>query len=202
MRTGEHATSSTYSLGCRCAHCTYANTSYKRARREALRGDVAPRHRGPERRGRPESRDGWISPQWFGDVIWRPALQRAGLEWLHWHDLRHAHATWLLAAGVPARSVMKRLGHKNLATTEIYLSELVGVEDIASLMGAYHSIFASALRGELWDPRADAEHAVLAQAAEAVKLTAERVGELLAQLPPEQVAALLTQVLTRGRGGG
>ena len=153
VRTGEHATASTYSLGCRCAHCTYANTSYNRARRRALRGDVAPRRRGPRRRGRPESREGWISPQWFGDVIWRPALQRAGLEWLHWHDLRHAHATWLLAAGVPARSVMKRLGHKNLATTEVYLGELVDVEDIASFMGAYHSIFEAALRGELWDRR-------------------------------------------------
>lgn len=200
VHTGEHATASTYSLGCRCAHCTYANTFYNRTRRQALRGDRAPRRRGPQRRGRPESREGWISPQWFGDVIWRPSLQRAGLEWLHWHDLRHAHATWLLAAGVPARNVMKRLGHKNLATTEVYLGELVDVEDIASFMGAYHCIFESALRGELWDPQAQAERAVLAEAADAVTPNAEMLGELLAQLPPEQLAALLTQALTRGVG--
>jgi hypothetical protein len=58
VRTGEHATSSTYSLGCRCAHCAYANTAYNRTRRQALRGDDAPRRRGPQRRGRPESREG------------------------------------------------------------------------------------------------------------------------------------------------
>ena len=128
------------------------------------------------------------------------ALQRAGLEWLHWHDLRHAHATWLLAAGVPARSVMKRLGHKNLATTEVYLGELVDVEDIASFMGAYHNIFEAALRGEMWDPREHAERAVLAEAADAATPSTEVLGELLSQLPPEQLAALLTQALTRARG--
>jgi hypothetical protein len=95
---------------------------------------------------------------------------------------------------------MKRLGHKNLATTEVYLGELVDVEDIASFMGAYHSIFESALLGELWDPQAQAERAVLAEAADAITPSTEVLGELLAQLPPEQLAALLTQALTRGRG--
>jgi hypothetical protein len=94
---------------------------------------------------------------------------------------------------------MKRLGHKNLATTEVYLGELVDVEDIASFMGAYHSILESALRGELWDPQAQADRAVLAEAAEALAPSSEVLGELLAQLPPEQLAALLAQALTRGR---
>jgi len=35
----------------------------------------------------------------------------------HPHDLRHAHATWLLDAGIPLHSVQKRLGHKNVTTT-------------------------------------------------------------------------------------
>ena len=34
------------------------------------------------------------------------------------HDLRHLHATQLLAAGVPVRTVSGRLGHANAATTE------------------------------------------------------------------------------------
>jgi hypothetical protein len=75
---------------------------------------------------------------------WRPALERAGLRWLHWHDLRHAHATWPLAAGVPVRTVQKRLAHLNLATNEIYPGELT-------------DILAAAERGELWEELAEAQ---------------------------------------------
>lgn len=198
-RTGEHGRPNTFSLGCRCAHCTYANTTYGRARRQARRGG-SPVHRGPAPRGRPQLREPWLSPQWFGEIVWRPATARAGLAWLHFHDLRHAHATWLLAAGVPVRSVQKRLGHKHLATTEIYLGELVDVEDVASFLGTYHDIFAAALRGELWDPEAEAERAVLAAAAQAVATPdPAMLGEMLAALAPEQLAALLAQALTRAR---
>ena len=203
IRSGEHGRPNTYSLGCRCAHCTYANTAYNRQRRlaerQAGRDEGTPRRRGPAPRGRPEIREPWLSGQWWGETVWRPALRRAGLEWLHWHDLRHAHATWLLAAGVPVRSVQKRLGHRNLTTTEIYLGELTDADDVASYLGAYHDIFAAALRGELWDPSAEAERQVLqaASAATSPAVSVGAIGEVLAQLPPEQVAALLTQVLTR-----
>ena len=43
--------------------------------------------------------------------------QRAGLSGVRLHDLRHLHATQLLAAGVPVRTVSGRLGHANAATT-------------------------------------------------------------------------------------
>ena len=43
--------------------------------------------------------------------------QRAGLDGVRLHDLRHLHATQLLAAGVPVRTVSGRLGHANAATT-------------------------------------------------------------------------------------
>lgn len=199
-RTGQHGRPNTFSLGCRCAHCTYANTTYARQRRQARRGDQPAARRGPAPKGRPAIREPWLSPQWFGEVVWRPATARAGLDWLHVHDLRHAHATWLLAAGVPVRSVQKRLGHKNLATTEIYLGELVDVEDVASFLGTYHEIFAAALRGELWNAEAEAERAVLSTAASAIATPAtDMLGELLNDLPPEQLAALLTQALTRAR---
>jgi integrase len=199
-RSGQHGRPNTFSLGCRCAHCTYANTTYARQRRQARRGDQPAARRGPAPKARPAIREPWLSPQWFGEIVWRPATNRAGLDWLHVHDLRHAHATWLLAAGVPVRSVQKRLGHKNLATTEIYLGELVDVEDVASFLGAYHEIFAAALRGELWDAEADAERAVLSTAAQAVATPdTDMLGELLNDLPPEQLAALLTQALTRAR---
>jgi integrase len=43
--------------------------------------------------------------------------KRAGLDRVRLHDLRHMHATQLLAAGVPVRTVSGRLGHANAATT-------------------------------------------------------------------------------------
>jgi integrase len=43
--------------------------------------------------------------------------RRAGLSSVRLHDLRHLHATQLLAAGVPVRTVSGRLGHANAATT-------------------------------------------------------------------------------------
>lgn len=193
-RSGEHGRPNTFSLGCRCARCTYANTTYGRDRRQARRGGRAPIRRGPAPKGRPDIREPWLSPQWFGEVVWRPATERAGLEWLHFHDLRHAHATWLLAAGVPVRSVQKRLGHKNLATTEIYLGELIDVEDVASFLGAYHEVFAAAGRGELCDT--DAAVPVLASSAKP-----EELRDVLAGLPPAELAALLTDALIRARSG-
>lgn len=43
--------------------------------------------------------------------------KQAGLDGVRLHDLRHLHATQLLAAGVPVRTVSGRLGHANAATT-------------------------------------------------------------------------------------
>ena len=43
--------------------------------------------------------------------------RRVGLKGVRLHDLRHLHATQLLAAGVPVRTVSGRLGHANAATT-------------------------------------------------------------------------------------
>ena len=49
--------------------------------------------------------------------VFRRLCQRAGLDGVRLHDLRHLHATQLLAAGVPVRTVSGRLGHANAATT-------------------------------------------------------------------------------------
>ncbi|MEP6299957.1 MAG: site-specific integrase, partial [Ilumatobacter sp.] len=40
-----------------------------------------------------------------------------GVKGIRLHDLRHLHATQLLAAGVPVRTVSGRLGHANASTT-------------------------------------------------------------------------------------
>ena len=45
------------------------------------------------------------------------------------HDLRHAHASWLLAGGADLQAVKERLGHASIATTEKYLHTLPDAGD-------------------------------------------------------------------------
>ena len=40
------------------------------------------------------------------------------------HDLRHAHASWLLAGGADLKGVMDRTGHAQIQTTQKYLHTL------------------------------------------------------------------------------
>lgn len=48
----------------------------------------------------------------------RDACEAAGLPgWVHFHTLRHTHATLLLLGGTSARVVQERLGHADVATT-------------------------------------------------------------------------------------
>jgi len=56
--------------------------------------------------------------------VWKRALVKAELAhlWpeyggLHFHDLRHTHATWLIARRVPMIAVAGRLGHANPVVT-------------------------------------------------------------------------------------
>jgi integrase len=56
--------------------------------------------------------------------IWKRALAKAELAhlWpeyggLHFHDLRHTHATWLIAQRVPMIAIAGRLGHANAVVT-------------------------------------------------------------------------------------
>jgi integrase len=42
----------------------------------------------------------------------------------HNHDLRHAHASWLLAGGSDIKSVMDRMGHAQITTTQKYLHRM------------------------------------------------------------------------------
>jgi integrase/recombinase XerD len=54
--------------------------------------------------------------------------------YLELHQLRHTHATELINGGVPATTVRKRLGHRNLQTTLGYadLSDQVADDDLRS----------------------------------------------------------------------
>jgi integrase len=48
---------------------------------------------------------------------WDELRERAGLDWLRLHDLRHGCATFMLAAGVPSRAIMEVLGHSGISVT-------------------------------------------------------------------------------------
>lgn len=58
-----------------------------------------------------------VQSQHFAYRVWRPALERAGLDHLRVHDLRHTHASWLIAAGVSLPVIQRRLGHESIKTT-------------------------------------------------------------------------------------
>ncbi len=66
-----------------------------------------------------------ISRNTFRTRIWLPAIKAAGVDFdVRVHDLRHAHASWLLAGGSDLKSVMDRMGHAQITTTQKYLHSL------------------------------------------------------------------------------
>ena len=61
---------------------------------------------------------GPVKEAWFRKRVWAPVVERAGLEPApRVHDLRHTHASMLLAANVPIHVVQQRLGHESIQTT-------------------------------------------------------------------------------------
>jgi integrase len=66
-----------------------------------------------------------ISRNTFRTRVWRPAVAASGVDFdVRVHDLRHAHASWLLAGGSDLKSVMDRMGHAQITTTQKYLHTL------------------------------------------------------------------------------
>jgi len=80
-----------------------------------------------------------ISRNTFRTKIWLPALQRSGIDFhVRVHDLRHAHASWLLAGGADLKTVMERMGHAQIMTTQKYLHTLPDADDKA--LAAFESV--------------------------------------------------------------
>jgi len=86
---------------------------------------ISTRHLGPgdllfaTREGTP------ISRNTFRTRVWLPAIKASGVDFgVRVHDLRHAHASWLLAGGSDLKSVMDRMGHAQITTTQKYLHAL------------------------------------------------------------------------------
>jgi integrase len=66
-----------------------------------------------------------ISRNTFRTRIWLPTVTASGIDFpVRVHDLRHAHASWLLAGGADLASVMERMGHSQIQTTQKYLHTL------------------------------------------------------------------------------
>ena len=58
-------------------------------------------------------------------------MKASGLDFaVRIHDLRHAHASWLLAGGADLKSVMDRMGHTQIQTTQKYLHALPHTDQI------------------------------------------------------------------------
>jgi integrase len=124
-RVYRHGTLSGYSMGgCRCQHCRRAYAYYRAVRR--AQGKDQPR------RGRVLDTDGHMPRDWFRQRIWDPAVRRAGIDRkIRVRDLRHAHASWVLAGGADVQIVRERLGHSSLRATERYLHTLPDAGDTA-----------------------------------------------------------------------
>jgi integrase len=133
-----HGTLSGYTAGrCRCMLCRRAIAMYRAGRREQGKDDP--------REPREVDTDGHIPRDWFSRRIWQPAVKAAGLEPVRLHDLRHAHASWLLAGGADLQVVKERLGHASIATAERYLHTLPGADETA--LDALALVRARARRG-------------------------------------------------------
>lgn len=73
-----------------------------------------------------------VSRNTFRTRVWLPALEKAELgHHVRMHDLRHAHASWLLAGGGDLKTVMDRMGHSQIQTTQKYLHALPDADDRA-----------------------------------------------------------------------
>jgi integrase len=124
-RQYRHCTLTAYTLGrCRCRHCKDAYAIYRARRRAGGKDDP--------RQPKTVTTDGHIPRSWFGHRVWAPAREKAGLDvTVRPYDLRHAHASWLLAGGADIQVVKERLGHSSIVTTQKYLHSLPEADDAA-----------------------------------------------------------------------
>lgn len=68
----------------------------------------------------------------------RSSLRAAGLDDSHtFHDLRHTFGTRMAAAGVPIRTLMEWMGHRDLKTTLIYADFAPGAHDAQLVASAF-----------------------------------------------------------------
>ena len=121
-----HGTLSAYTAGhCRCLHCRAAFAAYRAERRESGLDHPRRTRAGPDT-------DGHLPRNHWRTQIWYPTCASADLHPRpRMHDLRHSHASWLLAGGADLQVVRERLGHQSITTTEKYLHTLPTADNTA-----------------------------------------------------------------------
>lgn len=81
-----------------------------------------------------------LRPSDFRARYWRPAIKATIGEPARFHDLRHTHASWLIAAGEHPKAIQQRLGHASITTTMNTYGHLMdGLDDdIAGRLDQQH----------------------------------------------------------------
>lgn len=87
-----------------------------------------------------EGKDALIFPARHGgymnhsslNKVWYPARAKAGREDLHFHDLRHTHATLAAQTGATLAELMARLGHTTVQAAMIYQHEAQGRSQVTA----------------------------------------------------------------------
>jgi len=80
---------------------------------EAAAEEIAAKKCGPIELVFPSPTGGMWRKDNFMSRVFRPAVRRAGLDGLTFHDLRHTAASLMIAAGVPPMVVAEQLGHRD-----------------------------------------------------------------------------------------
>jgi integrase len=124
-----HGTYSAYvHAKCRCQYCGQARRNYRRKQQKA------------QATGRVPNLTGHLSSSTWTSM-WKQAASSCVNGWVpRTHDIRHAHASWLLDAGMDLHSVKQRLGHSSITTTEAYLHRIkskknAGADIVRSALG-------------------------------------------------------------------
>lgn len=70
----------------------------------------------------------------FGSIdgFWRSFLKRNNIRKIRFHDIRHTHATLLLAQGVDIKTISERLGHSNISITMNVYTDVLKELDISA----------------------------------------------------------------------
>lgn len=87
------------------------------------------------------TRGGQVQHRTFWSRYWLPAVEHLDPR-PRIHDLRHSHASWLLARGVPIHIVQARLGHESIQTTVDTYGHLLPDAQVAAANAA-QAVFSS-----------------------------------------------------------
>jgi integrase len=107
------------------------------------------------RLGIPFNDDGFVIAQFDGRPLqprsishsWAKLISKTTLPRIRFRDLRHTHATQLLAAGVHPKIASERLGHSTIGITlDLYSHVLPGMQ--ASAAEAVDSVLRTAISGD------------------------------------------------------